>query len=174
MIYNNVMINVSNDNTDMCDIYKLHDWIDIDKINWDYLSFNKHAVYLLKTNIERVYWKYLSMNINAVDILEKNIDKIYWDTLTLNPNAIHLLEKNIDKIYWYNLSRNPNAIHLLEKNLDKINWFNLSRNPNIFTYDYNKMKLNGINVREELIAKVLHPTRLVNICEKYNIEFDIP
>ena len=75
--------------------YELLDWISIDKLNWDRLSYN----------------------INAIDLLtEYNLegkDKINWSILSYNINAIHLLEKNIEKINWRYLSENPNAIHLL-------------------------------------------------------------
>ena len=138
-------------NYDMTDIYKLRDWIDINKIDW----FD------------------LSRNPNAIHLLEQNMNKIYWFLLSVNSNAIHLLEKNMDKIDWYDLSQNPNAIHLLEKNIYKINWDYLSRNPNIFTYDYNKMKKNRISsgIIEELIAKAFEPDRLSRMCKKYNLEF---
>ena len=57
---------------------KLRDWIDVDEIDWYFLSHNP----------------------NAISLLERNLDKIEWDCLSLNPNAIHLLEKNFDKIDW--------------------------------------------------------------------------
>jgi hypothetical protein len=31
-------------------MFKLHDWIDIKKINWSLLSFNPNAISLLKQN----------------------------------------------------------------------------------------------------------------------------
>ena len=71
---------------DMSDIYKLRDWINIDNLNWNDLSFNP----------------------NAIPLLEKNMDKINWVYLSHKPNAIHLLEQNIDKINWHYLSQNPN------------------------------------------------------------------
>ena len=94
--------------------------------------------------------------------MEKNPDKINWRWLSSNPNAIYLLEKNIDKVSWYNLSLNPNAIHLLEKNRDKINWDLFSKNPSIFqkiiNYKFIKERMDVI--REELIMKCMHPSRL--------------
>ena len=45
---------------------KLRDWIDINKI----------------------YWNWLSFNINAIELLKENKDKIDWDSLSSNPNAI--------------------------------------------------------------------------------------
>ena len=43
----------------MNNIYKLCDWISMDKLNWTFLSGNP----------------------NAIDILEKNPDKIDWNFL---------------------------------------------------------------------------------------------
>ncbi len=68
-----------------CEIYKLRDWIDVDKLNLNCLSANQ----------------------NAIHLLEQNPDKIDWKTLSANPNAIHLLEQNLNKICWSILSRNP-------------------------------------------------------------------
>jgi len=160
---------------DMFEIYKLRDWINIDQINWHSLSYNPNAIHLLEQNMDKINWYSLSRNPNAIHLLEQNMDKICWNNLSYNSNAIHLLENNMDKICWFNLSANPNAIHLLEKNIDKIAFYNLSINPNIFTYDYNKMKLNRINsgLAEELIARVFHPDRLLYISKKYNIDFDM-
>ncbi len=131
-------------------IYKLKDWIDINKINWVKLSCNS----------------------NAIHILEKNIDKINWHYLSENPNAIPILEKYPHKINWHNLSENPNAIHILEKNIDKIEW-SFSSNPAIFTfvYDYEKMKNNmeKIGLAKELLMRVLDPDRLERISKTYKI-----
>ena len=69
----------------MTQFLKLLDWIDINKINWSWLSYNPGDIHLL----------------------EQNPDKINWDLLSQNPRAIHLLEQNIDKINWKWLSRNP-------------------------------------------------------------------
>jgi hypothetical protein len=70
------------------------------------------------------------------------------------------LEVNQEKIDWFKLSANPNAIHLLEANQDKIHWVHLSCNPSIFILDYNAMKQATIQLHEELIAYVYHPTRV--------------
>ena len=64
--------------------YKLLNWIQKDKLNYDNLSLNHKALHLL----------------------EQNTDKINWKKLSQNPNAIHLLEQNPDKIDWYILSYN--------------------------------------------------------------------
>ncbi len=119
---------------------KLRDWIDINRIQWDYLSLNP----------------------NAIKLLIENKDKINWDYLSENPNAIELLKENQNKIDWFNLSRNPNAIKLLKENQDKIDWWAFSQNPNIFTYDYKKMKkkMKKSGIVEELMAYIFHPKNM--------------
>jgi len=72
---------------------KLLDWIDLDELNWDGLSENENAIYLLERNIQKISWDWLSRNPNAIHILEEYSHKIDWADLSCNPNAIHLLEK---------------------------------------------------------------------------------
>ena len=90
--------------------YVLHDWIDINKLNWDWLSGNA----------------------NAIELLKENYNKINWALLSGNPAAIQLLKENPDKIDWRWLSRNTAAIDLLLSNPDRIDWLMLSKNPAIF------------------------------------------
>ena len=58
-------------------------------------------------NIDNLDWTYLSLNPYAIHLLADNQDKIDWSQLSLNPTAIHLLEANPDKINWDCFSRNP-------------------------------------------------------------------
>jgi hypothetical protein len=69
----------------------LVDWINIDKLNWEQLSSNPNAIYLLE--IRNEFENCLS--IKAYNNLR---DKICWDNLSLNPNAIELLTNNKDKL----------------------------------------------------------------------------
>ena len=123
--------------------YVLRDWIDINKLDWEYVAFNPNAIDFLEENYNNIKWFELAENPNAIDLLEKNPTKINWYRLSLNSNAIKLLEKNPNKIDWDHLSGNPNAIHLLKKrlkleklygddfaNTNRINWYSLSSNPN--------------------------------------------
>ena len=126
----------------MTQFLKLLDWIDINKLNWEYLSVNPNAIHLIS------------------EALEQNRDKIYWRELSRNPGAIHLLEKNIDKINWCKLSSNPGAIHLLEKNQDKINWDELCYNPGIFTYDYDKIRAHCLIFKEDIMKNRFHPRNI--------------
>ena len=151
-------------------VYKLLDWIDINKLDLVYLSLNENAIYLLEQNQCKIDWKWLSCNKNAIHLLEQNQDKIDWYRLSFNKNAIHLLEQNQDKIYWECLSYNKNAIYLLEQNQDKIDWGYLSRNPSIFEIDYNVLKNRIEPFKEELMQKCFHPTRLVRYLETYRYD----
>ena len=47
-------------------MYKLLDWIDINKISWDLLSSNPNAIDLLERNQDKINWDYLSLNQNAI------------------------------------------------------------------------------------------------------------
>ena len=108
----------------------------------------------------------LSSNHNAIHILEKNLDKINWQFLSTNTNIhkIEILNKNLEDykylISWYLLCGNYNAIHIIEKNKDKINWINISENPSIFELDYERLKQRCAIFKEELIQKVMHPSRI--------------
>ena len=55
---------------------KLHHLIDINNIDWDYLSINPNAIGLLKDNLDKIDWYWLSQNPNAVELLKENPDKI--------------------------------------------------------------------------------------------------
>lgn len=148
-----------------------------DKIDWVSMSRNPNAIHLLQTHLDeskrngsecKICWDYLCYNENAIELLKENFDnpigkrRIYWRELSMNPNpiAVSWLEKNQDKINWNNLSRNPSAMHLLEKNPDKINWFYFSGLPEIFELDYNFLRKRMNIIKEELIAKALHPERI--------------
>ena len=39
---------------------KLLDWIDINKLKWQYLSYNPNAIQLLEANPDMINWEYLS------------------------------------------------------------------------------------------------------------------
>ena len=130
-------------------VFKLRDWIKVEKLDW----------------------KKLSSNPNAIQLLEANPDKICWSKLSKNPNpnALKLLQANPEKIDWWNLSFNPNldAIELLKKNQNKICWSHLSSNPSIFTYDYEGIKNKNKDLNFEIIHKALHPKRMLRLMEEY-------
>ena len=65
--------------------YVLHDWIDVNKLNWDMLSENANAIELLKENQDKINWSMLSSNPAAMQILKENPNKIYWPMLSTNP-----------------------------------------------------------------------------------------
>jgi hypothetical protein len=62
-------------------MYKLLDWIDINKINWNSLSENPNAIHILKKNINIIYWNFLSLNPSIFnydyDYLKKNVIHIW-------------------------------------------------------------------------------------------------
>jgi len=59
----------------------------------------------------------------------------------------------LDETCWYHLSMNPNAIHIL------------------LSFNYEQMKENMAEFREELLAYVIELTKLDNIKNHYHIPF---
>ena len=118
------------------DLYTLKSWVPIEKIDWDYLSFNPNAIEMLKRNPKLIDWHRLSANPSAIEMLQQHPERIDWHRLSENPNAIEMLKQNPERINWVILAGNPNAIEMLrqrEKNRYPIHWSNLSKNPGIFT-----------------------------------------
>ena len=63
-------------------MYKLRDWVNIYKLNWECLSTNPNAIHLLEENKDKIDWECLSSNPNAIYLLEQNKDKINWEYLS--------------------------------------------------------------------------------------------
>ena len=127
---------------------RLLDWIDINNLNF----------------------KFLSLNTKAIKFFTENPDKIDWIYLSYNPNAIELLSQNQDKINWFNLSYNPN-IDDIEDNQNYLDYFYLSSNSSIFIYDYQQMKFNNQLMEEELIKELMKPSRFLKKIELYGDEY---
>ena len=91
--------------------FKLKDWINKSKLDWNGLCRNPAAIQLLEENPKKINWNFLSLNPAAIHLLEKNKDKIYRNFLCANPAAIHLIkEGTIDPFY---ISLNPSAVRHL-------------------------------------------------------------
>lgn len=191
---NLILLNNSNINILYANSAALH-LVDLNPhvIDWKYLSCNTNpiAIQILKENIDKIYWEYLSENPSAIEILTEHQDKIFFRTLAKNPNAMELIKKYMDKIEivylsyntnpealhiveqqlhtlknWAPLSMNPAAIKILEKHKNKIDWYWLSQNPGIFEYNYLKMAKERMHIlREELMMKALHPSRIERLIE---------
>ena len=98
-------------------IYKIHDWVNEEKLYKEQLSKNPNSIDYLKKNMDLIIWKDISRNENAIDILESNLDKIDWNTIYSNKNAIHLIKKHIlikkgvlITEQWNNLCQNDNCM----------------------------------------------------------------
>lgn len=148
--------------------YVLRAWIKIEDLNIDYLCLNPNAISFLNELYEKtktINWNKLSSNPNAMYLIKKRIadennltakeiddtDSNYiinWYNLSSNPNAIDVLKKKIEeekeqgerivaelndnrKIHWSSLSANPNAILLLKENQEKIVWNGFYMNTNL-------------------------------------------
>lgn len=140
----------------------------IDKIDWFYLSTNPSAMELLHQYPEKINWTGLSINTNssAVKMLLKNPEKIKWSNFcrNTNPMVIEYLKEHPERIVWSSLCVNTSAEELILQNLDKIDWISLSANPCIFEYNYKRCRTvyRTTCLKEEIMAKSLHPERICN------------
>jgi len=114
-----------------------------------------------------------------LDILEKHPDII--DYKIPSPESPHgYLASLWETTYWDAVAENPNpeVMKFLGKNrtlLNEINWHNmsrrLSRNPAIFGYDYEAMRENYRDLKEEIVAAAWHPRRVAKWIEA-GVELD--
>jgi len=118
----------------------------------------------------------MAKNIFIIHILmiDKKPTKLYWQTLSTSPDFTF----NISLIKWFELLSSQQKIEcslkktdiimqsfvqLLSKpNEDKLEWV---MKPNI--YDYEKMRNSNLDLKEEIIAKALHPKRIFKLIEEY-------
>ena len=77
-------------------IYKLLDWVDVEKLDFQTLSKNHNAITLLLQNIDRIEMHAFSLNTHpiAVNMLSFAFHRIHWTNLSENPSAAHILLKN--------------------------------------------------------------------------------
>jgi hypothetical protein len=131
-------------------------------IDWNFVCLNQsmNVLHFIIQYPEKLNWNLLSMNPAAISILKLYPSRIVYWALSCNYNAIDLIEQNLDKISWSGLSKNKNAIHLLEKHKNFIDWKLFSMNPSIF-YNYQQESMERMDIlREDLVKKSLHPSRI--------------
>jgi len=120
-------------------------------------------------DLNRITWSVLSRNPAAIDILLRYPYNITWTTFSENPHplAIKHMRANKDKIYWEGLLGNPGAMDLIKemsetKHINEYIWFN----PSLFEVDYIRMTEQRMSIlREELMMKTLHPSRIQRLIE---------
>jgi len=120
-------------------------------------------------DIPRIVWSVLSRNPAGIDVLLKYPEQIDWPTFSENPHplAIKHMRANKDKIYWECLLGNCGAIDLIKEMsytypITEYIWFN----PSLFEIDYISMAEERMTLlREELMMKALHPSRIQRLIE---------
>ena len=132
------------------------------------LSFNKNEEllqYLYKHHSQYIDWNYLNTNPVAIDILLENMDKINFYQFSLNPHpkAVELLKQYPHRIDWENFSAHITDYALIAQHNPILKDF-IWTNPIIFDYKtISKYKMDKI--KEELMMKTLHPSRIEKLIE---------
>lgn len=171
-----------------------------DKIDYRRLSYNRNpqVIPMLFDNMSKIEmdWFCERSEPEVLEYIEKNFLNIIWNmerntsvyehrrtlqSIGRNKHLFYMVEEYIDDILralinkdalWSSLCENENerAIELLKSNQNKIDWKKLSGNPGIFELDTQKMKSRCSPFAQELAAYVYSPSRLMRLCEKYDIE----
>jgi hypothetical protein len=158
---------------------------------YDEIELKRYDIPLLEKEFDKnnVDWYILSAQSEAIHILEKYPEHVVLDGLLLNPNPRAMtLMKNIysydeifsDRTNMIKLIGNPSGGEIIQyykkPYYGPISLVEIARNPSLlhllFTWDYQQMNQQNWTFKEELVKSVMKPTRLMNICETYNIEFD--
>jgi len=146
---------------------------ELHKIDWERLSSNPAAMYILNDPkyYQSIDWVGILHNKNAVDLVKNNFHMVEknWCYACCYPHLIDIIEQHMDKIDWNELSENYNAIHILEKNLDKINMYNLRRNKNGFQL---LLQLNHVFDDGNIYNKNI-VFEYFDYCEKNNLPFTL-
>jgi hypothetical protein len=93
--------------------------------------------------------------------------------LSSNEQAVPLLEQYPENINWYLLSSNENAVHLFEQHPERIQWKELCQNQNamhLFPLDYAAMSVQIEPLREELLAYLYDPERLIRMSQMVGLD----
>jgi hypothetical protein len=110
-------------------------------------------------------------------LLKEYPEKIYWQQLSTNEAdvALDILAEHPDRIDWYQLclNENPRAIELLSKYPERIHYQTIIKNPAIFVLDYDALKSRISPFKEELIAAVFHPRRMLRLMDMIGDDEDI-
>lgn len=140
-------------------------------------NHSEEAIPLIMSNIHiyrRDKMLHITPNPFAIDIIKDNLDymtDIDWQALASNehPEAIELLRYHCPvkpPFYYLVTNKNPDAFKLLmdvykdELKKDDFMRKHLYENPNIFELDYGAMKQKNQWLEQELLAKVMEPSRV--------------
>ena len=133
---------------------------------WDMASFiqDPKTFHLLEKNPEKINWDYLCMGLKKISLplLLKNPEKINWNLFSFSEISLPLFELYQEKLVRWAISISSFGFHLLQKYPEKIEWWALSANPSIFMAitNYKFLKKRMDIIREELVMKCMHPSRL--------------
>lgn len=147
----------------------LSNWVDKRKLT-SLIYKNKYAFHYICENREcYIDWNILSSNPDAMYLLEMHKDNINWSRLCKNPGAIELLKNNKDQIIWKELSHNTNAFDLLKERVD----YEHSLTINDYIKLYNKVdwmvlsKYKNEKIVELIEKRIIYESKISSIDYEY-------
>jgi hypothetical protein len=97
----------------------------LDELDWENLSQNQGAVWILEQHLDRVVWECACSEARMISFIRAHPERIVWRYLCLNSAAVDmLLEQSCapDDLNWSWLSENCNAGPLLDQHPERIDW----------------------------------------------------
>jgi hypothetical protein len=140
---------------------------------WDTLPNNRGAFQFLKKNTDKLSengWGLLATILDAPTFTKHFPDKTRY--LPLNPysdimheiyngsGSVNISSVPRELLRWDLFSSRSKNHTFLRENIENIDWRSFSMNPTIYDYDYAGMKQNMNVLREELMMKAWHPSRV--------------
>ena len=140
---------------------------------WDVLANNCEAFHLLKKNTDKLSengWGLLASILDAPTFTEYFPDKTHFlliepysdimDEIYYGSDSVDISSVPRNLLRWDLFSSRSKNDTFLRENKEHIDWLSFSMNPYIYDYDYVQMKKNMDVLREELMMKAWHPSRV--------------
>jgi len=112
-------------------IYKLLDWIPVDKLDWKYLCYNKNATEIVKAE----YYKTPSSDRQMWYVLSKwsMLDNSEHERMGIIREIQQRTDNDLNWVYECSNTKDINMLKTIyENNPYKLNWKAVAMNPNIF------------------------------------------
>lgn len=161
----------------------------VEKIHWFQLCKNPNAMPIFLKYPEKItqshYFKELCKNPNAhllVSLFEDNLEHLDWRDLITNPFLVDFIKKHSERVDWtqihcpkyfpptwiletyrefIDLSKIPAHKFHSWSNFQGLSWMHISESPDIFELDKDALKMRMDIIRDELLASVFKPERII-------------
>ena len=162
-------------------------------VNWTLFNKTTDDINYLRENPELFRLESATLNPCLIPLIEEQIERLKesdWLNLAFNPNGIDLIARYWNRIIAEFGKRfadqlliklcmhgNAKAVQFIEAKMTKLDYGLLCANPNaihlVAPLDHSGMINSNVEFKEELIAAVLNPDRLIRIAQQYQLSLQM-